>query len=864
MMYLLKSQKHKRKFLWGIIFILPIIILALHKTGYEEASATLIGVPASHVKKTATKEKDPEEESQTASKANSTSTSTSQSQEQPIQQTVKPDTDKEAQPLIQTDQQPSTPPKPEKVETITKAPITEQPPKIIPPKQPAETPAVNLTESDAQQKQTATPDTGKETQPIIQTDQQQSTPPKPEKAETITQTSITEQPPKVLPPKQSAETPAVNLTEPDTQQKQTTTPDTDKETQPIIQTDQQQSTPSKPEKAETITQTSITEQPPKVLPPKQPASPEPEITVTTAQPKDTPKKTEPEETVTTEAINQTTVTQTPQPTVEEQKPGKQQLTAEPVTVDKPVSKDLPESEPSITPEKPVQPSPAPISVTQPSKPEPEQKPKSETTKPVVKAPEQVTKSKPDSKKIPPAPKLTEVQKPLVKESPQTASESTKPSEPVKKMVDPRFESLEVLVSKDLPKRKISIQQWQTDKGAQVYFVAAPEIPMLDIRLVFDAGSARDAYIPGLAYLTNGMLGEGTKNLNSNQIAEQFESLGAKFSNGSYRDMATASLRTLTDEKYLKPSVKLFTEVVTDMNFPDDAVNRVKNQVLSSLQYIKQQPGKLAEQAFYANLYGEHPYSTPKEGTDKSIPSIKKNHLITFYKEYYVAKNLIIAMVGDISQQQAKQIANQITQPMNAGGHAEPLIKPIKTKQLSNQVEFPSSQTHVYMGALGLKKGNPDYPAIFVGNHILGGSGFGSRLFENVREKQGLAYSVGSGFILMRAAGPFLISLQTKAEQAKQALAIVKQTLHEFIKKGPTEKELSDAKQNILGSFPLSYASNSSIVGQLGSIGFYQLPLTYLDDFVAGIQKVTVQDIKQAFAKYVDPENMLVITVGPKS
>ncbi|MCX4026605.1 insulinase family protein [Endozoicomonas sp. SM1973] len=753
MMYLLKNQKHKRKVLWGIIFILPIIILALHKTGYEEASATLIGAPASHVKKTATKEKEPEEESQTASKVNSTShpqkQGQGQGQEQPIQQPA------------------------------------------------------------------------------------------------VTQTPITEQPPKVLPPKQPTETPVVNLTEPDTQQKQTATPDMDKEGQPIIQADQQQ-----------------------------PVSSKPVITVTTAQPKDTPKKTEanlpaktePEKAITTEAINQTNISQTPQPIVEEQKPGKQQLTTESVTVDKSVSKDLPESEPPVIPEKPAQPSPTPISVTQPSKPEPDQKsePKPETTKPIVKAPEQVTKSKPDNKKVPPAPKLTEVQKPLVKEAPQTTSESTKPSEPVKKMVDPRFESLEVLVSKDLPKRKISIQQWQTDKGAQVYFVAAPEIPMLDIRLVFDAGSARDAYIPGLAYLTNGMLGEGTKNLNSNQIAEQFESLGAKFSNGSYRDMATASLRTLTDEKYLKPAVKLFTEVVTDMNFPDDAVNRVKNQILSSLQYIKQQPGKLAEQAFYANLYGEHPYSTPKEGTDKSIPSIKKNHLITFYKEYYVAKNLIIAMVGDISQQQAKQIANQITQPMHSGGHAEPLIKPIKTKQLSNQVAFPSSQTHVYMGALGLKKGNPDYPAIFIGNHILGGSGFGSRLFENVREKQGLAYSVGSGFILMRAAGPFLISLQTKAEQTTQALAIVKKTIDDFIKKGPTEKELSDAKQNILGSFPLSYASNGDIVGQLGSIGFYQLPLTYLDDFVASIQKVTVQDIKQAFAKYVDPENMLVITVGPKS
>ncbi len=701
-MYLLKNQKHKRKVLWALVFILPIVILALHKTGYEEAKATLIGSPASQAKKSAiTRSSEEKDESKTRTPT------INQSQEQPVAVKQTPDTTPTKKPIAQE----------QFTETIDVNPdkLSKEPAGIQQPVEASE--ITNNTNKEVKNSEEET------TPPVKETATMQATP-------------------------------------------------TVKEIKPTP--------PDLPEQRE---------KPVTLIKPQQRAQPE-------LIPK-SEKKLE--------------------PVTVDQKPAQQAK-----SIEEQVKKEIKTSD-----------------AKQPL----EQKPaeKQDNTRPVVKA----------SEEIQPIP------------NPQTAPK--KPHQQSdKKMIDPRFESLEVLTSKDLPKRNISIKQWKTDNGAQVYFVTAPETPMLDIRLVFDAGSARDAYIPGLAYLANGMLGEGTKNLTNDQIAEQFESLGAQFSNGSYRDMAIASLRTLTDEQYLQPAVKLFTEVVTDASFPDDAINRVKNQIMTSLQYIKQQPGKLAEQAFYTKLYGDHPYSTPKEGTEKSIPSIKKNHLITFYKEYYVAKNLIIAMVGDITQQQAKQLANQITSPMNAGGHAEVLAEPKSIKQLKNKIEFPSSQTHVYFGALGLKKGNPDYPAIYVGNHILGGSGFGSRLFENVREKKGLAYSVGSGFILMRAAGPFLINLQTKANQTEQALNIIKKTIQKFIKEGPTEKELTNAKQNILGSFPLSNASNSHIVGQLGSIGFYQLPLTYLDDFMKSIQKVTTQDIKQAFAKYVDLENMIIITVGPKS
>lgn len=410
----------------------------------------------------------------------------------------------------------------------------------------------------------------------------------------------------------------------------------------------------------------------------------------------------------------------------------------------------------------------------------------------------------------------------------------------------------------------AIQHWQTANGAQVYFVEAPELPMVDIRVVFDAGSARDGRQPGLAMLTSGMLEEGAAGLDADTIARRFEDLGAQFSAGAYRDMATVGLRSLTKEAILKPALKTFTQVLSKPDFPQKALQRVRKQMLTGLQQQEQDPGSIASRAFYGALYGNHPYAAPSEGTIASVRGMQRRDLIDFYRRYYVARNAVIAIVGALDTGEAKRTAEEVTAGLAAGSHAAELPQPAALEQAETlHIEYPSTQTHILMGQPGVARGDADYFALYVGNHILGGSGFGSRITEEVREKRGLSYSAYSYFSPMRAAGPFVLGLQTRNDSADKALQVLRETLEKFRNEGPTAKELDAAKKNITGGFPLKVDSNSDILGYIAMIGFYGLPLDYLDNFNANIEAITLQQIRDAFQRRVDPTHMVTVTVGKK-
>jgi zinc protease len=178
-----------------------------------------------------------------------------------------------------------------------------------------------------------------------------------------------------------------------------------------------------------------------------------------------------------------------------------------------------------------------------------------------------------------------------------------------------------------------------------------------------------------------------------------------------------------------------------------------------------------------------------------------------------------------------------------------------------RVFHPASQSHILIGVPGMSRNDPDYFPLYVGNYILGGGGFVSRLMNEVREKRGLAYSVYSYFMPMKQPGAFQIGLQTKKEQADGALALVRKTVADFVAQGPTEKELTAAKQNIVGGFPLRIDSNRKILEYLSIIGFYEMPLTYLDDFTSRVEKVTVAQIRSAYARHIRPEKMATVIVG---
>jgi len=411
----------------------------------------------------------------------------------------------------------------------------------------------------------------------------------------------------------------------------------------------------------------------------------------------------------------------------------------------------------------------------------------------------------------------------------------------------------------------TIEHWQTTNGARVYFVPAAELAMIDITVAFDAGAARDGTQSGLALLTNAMLNEGAAGLDTDQIAAEFEDVGAQFSNSSQRDMAILSLRTLTAQSALEPALAMFSQVLTQPDFPVDSFKRIQKQMLIGLQAEKQSPAAISSRAFYANLYDEHPYSAMPAGNEKSLTQLSIDSLKAFYQQYYVAKNAVIVLVGAVDITQAKQISEGIAAGLSTGNAAQALA-PVKSliADKTIKIDHPSSQTHIVMGQVGMSRADADYFALYVGNHILGGSGLVSQLSNEVREKRGLSYSVYSYFRPMRQLGPYQFGLQTRNDQAEEALNVMKNTLQNFSDKGPTKAELIAAKQNITGGFALRLDSNSKIANYLAMIGFYDLPLDYLDSFKSKVNAVTIEQIKDAYSRRVDVDKMITVLVGGKA
>ncbi len=410
-----------------------------------------------------------------------------------------------------------------------------------------------------------------------------------------------------------------------------------------------------------------------------------------------------------------------------------------------------------------------------------------------------------------------------------------------------------------------IQHWNTDNGAQVYFVSAPELPMVDIRIMFDAAGSRDGEKSGVAMMTNGLLNEGTDKLNTNEIAEEFDRLGAQFSTVALRDMAIISLRSLTQKDLLDPAINTLAQIITQPSFPQDSLDRERKRLLIGLQGKKQSPGALAKEAFFKGIYGSHPYAAEPTGTEESVKSITRDDLVNFHKQYYVARNATVAIVGAVSHQEAEQIIATVigSLPPGKAPKALPQVKQLQTAQRIVQ-DFPSSQTHLLIGQPGMSRNDPDYFPLYLGNHILGGSGLVSLLSSEVREKRGLSYSTYSYFSPMRDKGPFIMGLQTRNDQAEQAREVVMQTLQDFIDQGPTPEQLKAAKQNLTGGFALRLDSNRKVAEYVAMTGFYGLPMDYISTLLSKIEAVTAEQIKDAFARRIKPDAMVTVMVGGTS
>lgn len=410
---------------------------------------------------------------------------------------------------------------------------------------------------------------------------------------------------------------------------------------------------------------------------------------------------------------------------------------------------------------------------------------------------------------------------------------------------------------------VKIQQWQTSAGAEVYFVENHDLPIVDLSVNFAAGSARDsAEKSGLAGITRYLMALGAAGMSDEVIANKMADIGAVLGGDFDVDRAAFKLRTLSSPREQSQALEIFTKVLQKPDFPEAVLSREKARIISGLQESATQPESMSSKAFMTAMYGKHPYALDDSGEVETVSNIKRDDLLDFYNKHYGAKGAVIAVIGDLTRDQANTIAENISNGMPKTADVGPIAKvEYPTAPVELRIAHPASQSHILLGYPGIKRGDPDLFPLYVGNYILGGGGFVSRLTEEVREKRGLVYSVYSYFMPMAELGPFQIGLQTKKDQANAALKLVHETLDKFLKNGVTEKELIAAKANIIGGFPMRIDSNGKILDYLSVIGFYKLPLNYLDEYNKKVASVTTAQIKEAFNRRLKPENFVTVIVG---
>lgn len=409
---------------------------------------------------------------------------------------------------------------------------------------------------------------------------------------------------------------------------------------------------------------------------------------------------------------------------------------------------------------------------------------------------------------------------------------------------------------------LPIQYWQTSSGARVYFVENHDLPMLDISIEFAAGSGMDTSgQSGRARLVQHLLGLGAGGLSEDQIATALADVGAQLKSHFDRDRAGIALRTLSSERERKQALDIFARIIQHPEFPQDVVLREKARTIAGIKESSTKPDYIGERELMKMLYGAHPYGLNEAGEIDALNRLQREDLLAFYRSYYVAGNAVIAIIGDVTRLEAAGIAELLTENLTPDGQkmeVPPVSIPVAGIK---RIPHPATQSHIQLAYPGLRRSDPDYFPLLVGNHILGGGGFVSRLMEEVRQQRGLAYSVYSFFSPYKEQGPFQIGLQTKKEQSEEAFELTRKVLKDFVETGPAEEELTAAKQNIIGGFPLRIDSNSKILGFLSIIGFYHLPLTYLTDYLAAVEAVTTEQIRQAFQRRIQPDGMVAVIVG---
>ncbi len=416
---------------------------------------------------------------------------------------------------------------------------------------------------------------------------------------------------------------------------------------------------------------------------------------------------------------------------------------------------------------------------------------------------------------------------------------------------------------------IPIEHWTLDNGVQVYLVQSPGLPMVDVQIDFDGGSRRDpSGMAGLAGVSAAQLSAGVraasgqKALDENALGEAWADLGASFGASASTDRLSFSLRTLSYPDLFGRAVELAAHQIAHPAYPQALWVRERKKLEASIREADTRPATVAGRAFGQAVYGKHPYGN--EVTAATLARINVQDMQRYHAATVLPCRAKVSLVGALDRAQAQAVVQMLLQWLPQGAcPALPTVPEVVPLQQASvqRIPFDSAQAHVLLGQPGFKRNDPDFLALNLANHVLGGGGFTSRLTEEVREKRGLTYSVYSYFSPALHAGAFTVGLQTRPDQAEQALAVVREVLERFTREGPTQAELDAAKANMVGGFALLLDSNRKLLGQVANIAWNDLPLDYLDTWQARVQAIPLEQVKAAFARVVNPQRMATVVLG---
>jgi zinc protease len=420
---------------------------------------------------------------------------------------------------------------------------------------------------------------------------------------------------------------------------------------------------------------------------------------------------------------------------------------------------------------------------------------------------------------------------------------------------------------------LPIEKLNSVKGAKVFLVQTKALPMVDIEISIDAGDRYDpADKSGLADMTAGLMSYGARGdkgvWTEAQIADEIADLGANIGVSVGGERTTMRIRSLSRKDLRDRAVQLAAMMLSSPLYDTKILEREKQRSITNLLEAETKPEFVLERRFKKSVYGSYPLgNTP---TVKSVGSVSVSDLMQFHKTFYRGDRMIISIVGDVDSAQADEIAQILLKRIPQSGVVIapiPMLERSPVESLAAreiQIPFGSQQAHIAMGMTAIARNNPDYFPLLVGNYILGGGGFVSRLVSEVREKRGLAYSVFSYFAPGKETGIFQSGLQTKNDQAALALEVLSSTIGKFIADGPTSAELVAAKSNLVNGYPLRIDNNRKLLDNVSSIAWNDLPLDTMEVWTKQVEAVTLEQVTAAFQKHLAMDRMKIVVLGAQS